>query len=153
MDRKSHSVVFYIFIVFIALSIVFMILGQTISIFYYDITVRYGLQESRVQVGDFGVQINRAFGVGDTIIYIPLLIVSLIGLLRKKRWSLITSGAVAGISAYWAMTVAFSFIFLPGSPGYNYAPGPDIWLFVATYITFGICGLLYLIFRGEELLK
>lgn len=31
---------------------------------------------------------NRAFGASDTMIYIPLIIVSLIGLFSKKRWSL-----------------------------------------------------------------
>jgi len=144
---------FWIFIVFIAITILLMLIGQTMSVFDYDLTVQLGLQESSEQVGTFGVQVNRAFGAGDTVVYIPLLIASLVGLLMKKRWSLLSTAAVAGISVYWSSTVCFIFLFSPGSLGYNYVPGLDIWIFVAAYVIFGIWGLIYLIFYGESLIK
>jgi len=34
-----------------------------------------GLQEDVKEVSEFGVQINRAFGAGDTFVYIPFVIV------------------------------------------------------------------------------
>ena len=126
MTRKDRSVAFWVFIVFLALSIALMLLGQTMSVFNYDLTVRLGLQESSGQVGEFGVQVNRAFGAGDTVVYIPLLIASLVGLWLKKRWSLLTTAAVVGVSAYWSVTIIFIFLFLPGTPGYSYVPGFDI---------------------------
>jgi hypothetical protein len=99
------------------------------------------------------VQVNRAFGAGDTVVYIPLLIASLIGLWLKKRWSLIATGAALGVSAYWSLTICFIFLFLPSTPGYYYIPGLEIWLFVGLYAVFGVCGLFYLIYRGESLLQ
>jgi hypothetical protein len=128
-------------------------MGQTMAIFNYDFAVRLGLQESLGQVGEYGVQINRAFGGGDTVVYIPLMVVSLIGLFLKKRWSLLTTAAVVGVSAYWSVTASFMLAFLPGVSDYNLMPGLMYWLFIGAYIVFGIWGLFYLIFRGDVLLR
>ncbi len=100
MKNNDRPLAFWIFIIFLALSIALMLIGQTMSIFNYDFTVRHGLQESVNQVGESGVQVNRGFGAGDTIVFIPLLIASLVGLWLKKRWSLISTAAVTGVSAY-----------------------------------------------------
>lgn len=54
-----------------------LVLGQTISFINYDFTVSLGLQESKEIVGDMGVAVNKGFGVGDTIIYLPILILGL----------------------------------------------------------------------------
>lgn len=153
MTKKRRPAAFWILIVFISVSIIMMFLGQSVSVFNYDLTVRLGLQESREQVSEFGVQVNRAFGAGDTVVYIPLLIASLIGLWLKKRWALIATGAALGVSAYWSLTVCFIFLFLQGTPGYNYIPGLEIWSFVGLYALFGVWGLFYLIFRSESLLQ
>jgi hypothetical protein len=153
MKNYDRPLAFWVFSVFLALSIILMLMGQTMSVFNYDFTVQHGLQESPEQVGEFGVQVNRAFGAGDTVIYIPLLIVSLVGLWLRKRWSLISTAAVTGVSAYWSVTTIFIFIFLPGTPGYNYLPGFEIWLFVITYTVFGILGFFYLLWRGETLIQ
>jgi len=153
MPGKDRPAAFWIFVVFFALSIVLLLMGQTISVFNYDLTVRFGLQESPEQVSTFGVQVNRALGAADTVVYIPLLIVSLVGLWMKKRWSLLTTAAAVGVSAYWSINVSFLFLFLPGTSGYSHRPGPEIWSFVGAYIVFGVWGILYLIFRGEKLLK
>ena len=144
---------FWIIIVFLVASIILMLMGQTMAIFNYDLAVSLGLQESPEQVGEFGVQVNRAFGAGDTVVYIPLMIASLAGLWLKKRWSLLTTAAAIGVSAYWSVTVAFMLAFLPGVPDYSLRPGPEYWLFIGAYTVFGAWGLLYLIFRGEELLR
>jgi len=153
MSSNNRPVVFWIFSIFLSLSIILMLIGQTISVFNYDLTVDLGLQESIEQVGEYGVQVNRAFGAGDTVVYIPLLIASLVGLWLRKRWALIATAAAAGVSAYWPITVTFIMLFLPGTSGYNYFPGPKIWLFVGAYFLFGICGFIYLIIRGEILLQ
>ncbi|MFH2011239.1 MAG: hypothetical protein ABIJ37_00820 [Pseudomonadota bacterium] len=153
MTKRSRPIAFWILIIFLSISILIMLIGQSMSVFNYDLTVRLGLQESQEQVSKFGVQVNRAFGAGDTVVYVPLLIASLIGLLLKKRWSLIATSAALAVSAYWSATTFFLLMFLPGTPGYAYVPGLEIWLFVGLYAVFGICGLFYLIFRGESLLQ
>ena len=153
MTNAKRPISFWIVIVFLVVSIVLLILGQTMAIINYEFAVQLGLQEDVKEVGEFGVQINRAFGAGDTFVYIPLMAISLVGLFLKKRWSLITTGAVMGISAYWAATVAFMLFFLRGVPNYNLDPGPQYWIFIGAYIIFGVWGVVYLIFRGDSIIS
>ncbi len=152
MNNVKRPLAFWIMIVFLSISLVLLLMGQTLAIIDYDLAVQLGLQESSDKISEYGVQINRSLGAGDTIIYIPLILISITGLIRKRRWSLPVTGAVMGISAYWATTAAFMFVFLPGVPNYHLEPGLDYWLFVGSFISFGLWGLLYLLFRGEKLL-
>ncbi|KAL9182111.1 hypothetical protein ACHAXT_012454 [Thalassiosira profunda] len=64
------------------------------------------------EIGPSMHQVNRAFGVGDSLIQIPLLISSAIGLSRKKRWALICTAASGGIHLYWTTTVTFILKFM-----------------------------------------
>jgi hypothetical protein len=153
MTFAERPLAFWIFAAFLVFSIVLLVAGQMVAVFNYELTVRLGLQESMDQVSEFGVQVNRAFGASDTVLYIPLIIASLIGLLRRRRWALLTTAAVSGISAYWSVTAIFIFLFLPGTPGYSYVPDPTIWMFVSAYAVFGVWGLLYLLIRGDALLQ
>ena len=153
MARAKRPISFWVIIVFLILSMVLLLMGQTMAVFNYEFAVKLGLQEDVKEVSEYGVQINRAFGAGDTFVYIPLIAISLIGLLLKKRWSLITTAAVMGISAYWATTVAFMLLFLVGIPNYNLEPGPEYWLFIGAYIIFGGWGVVYLIFRGDNIIN
>jgi hypothetical protein len=130
-----------------------MLAGQTLGVVNYELAARLGLQEKPEEMTEFGVQVNRAFGVADTIVYLPLIVVSVIGLWLRKRWSLVTTAAFFGASAYWTVTVTFIFAFLPGVAGYTNKPGAEIWAFIGTYMVVGVLGLLYLIRRGDELLR
>ena len=152
MTVDKRPVAFWIICVFLALSAMVFVLGQTTALFSYDFAVRLGLQESADEITAFGVQMNRAFGAGDTVIYIPLILGSLAGLFLNKRWALLTTAAVMGISAYWALTVAAMLLFLRGVPGYQLVPGAEYWVFLTAYVVFGVGGLLYLAARGDELL-
>jgi len=143
----------WVLVVFLAVSLVLLLVGQTVAVVDYDTAVRLGLQESPAEVSEFGVHVNRAFGAADTVVYIPLIFVSLCGLLLKKSWSLLTTAAVAGISAYWSVTVSFIFLFVPGTAGYVYSPGPTIWMFVLSYLVFGVWSLALVILRGPELIR
>ena len=149
---SKRPIGYWVVIVFMSLSVVLLTLGQTKALLDYDFTVRLGMQEDIKKIGDFGVQINRAFAAGDTLIYIPLTVVSIFGLIIKKKWALLTSAAVMGISTYWATKAAFAFSFLEDVPDYSFVPGVDYWIFISSYIVFGIWGIIYLICRGESLI-
>lgn len=153
MVGTRRPVALWVILVFLALSVLLLLLGQTMAVVDYDLAVGLGLQESREQVGTHGVQVNRAFGAGDTIVYIPLMVASLAGLWLKKRWALLTTAAVAGISAYWTATIASMLAFLPGTPGYDYAPPLGTWLFIGAFMLFGTGCLFYLLSRGEGLVQ
>jgi hypothetical protein len=152
MPKDKRPVAFWIICVFLALSVIVLLLGQTTSLFAYDFAVRLGLQESVEEVTAFGVEMNRAFGASDTAIYIPLMVVSLAGLVMRKRWALLTTAAVVGISAYWSVTMTSVLVFLRGVPGYQLVPGLEYWIFLGAYMVFGIWGILYLVFRGDRLI-
>ena len=153
MSSSRRPAAFWFNILFLAVSVVLMLAGQTLGVFDYDLAVSMGLQEKPEEMTEFGVQVNRAFGVSDTVVYVPLIVASLVGLWLRKRWSLLTTAAFCGASAYWTVTVTFIFIFAPGVPGYSNIPGPEIWLFIGTYMVVGVVGLCYLIWRGDELLQ
>ena len=158
-DHDLHQIgpkrpkAFWVIIIFMTISVVLLILGQTLSVFNYEFTASIGLQEDVTEVGEFGVQVNRAFGASDTLIYIPLIILSIVGLSLKKRWAFITSAAVMGISLYWTTTIAFTLRFFIGLPSYSYIPEIGIWLFLVSFFVFGLWGIWYLIYRGERLIK
>ncbi len=151
--KGQRPVAFWVIVVYLGLSVVVMLTGQTMAVVNYDLAVRLGLQESLEEVGEYGVEVNRAFGAGDTVIYVPLMLVSLVGLVARRRWAVLTTTAVFGVSAYWAATILSMLVFLPGALGYNNVPGPEIWLFVGFYLLSGVVGLIYMVFRGEALLS
>lgn len=153
MAGSGRSIGFWVIFVFLAVSVVLMLVGQTLGVFNYELAAKMGLQEKSEEMTDFGVQVNRAFGAADTVVYIPLMVVSMIGLCLRRRWSLLTTAAFFGASAYWTATVSFIFFFLPGVEGYSNVPGPEIWLFIGTYMFAGVIGLIYLARRGEELIR
>ena len=128
MATHHRPLAFWVILLFLGASIVVMLMGQTMAVFNYDLAVRLGLQESPGEVGRFGVEVNRGFGAGDTVVYIPLLVVSFAGLLLKRPWSLVTTSAAAGVSAYWAV-------------------------FVGAYAVFGVWALLYVLLRGDSLVR
>lgn len=135
------------------LSVLLLVMGQTMAVLDYELAVTLGMQEDMREISEFGVAINRAFGVGDTLVYIPLIMLSIIGLILRKRWSLIASAAVMGISAYWTATSAFMFWFLEGVPNYSFHPGAEYWSIMMFYFLFGLWGLWYLAFRGDALIR
>jgi len=153
MPKMKRPGAFWIISVFLALAVVLLLLGQTTSIFAYDFAVRLGLQESVDEVTAFGVEMNRAFGASDTFVYIPLMIFSLIGLFMRKRWALLTTAAVMGISTYWAVTMAVVLVLLRDVPGYQLVPDLEYWIFLGAFVIFGTWGLFYLVFRGDKLLQ
>ena len=153
MTGAGRSLGFWVVVVFLSLSVVLMLTGQTLGVFNYELAARMGLQEKPEEMTDFGVQVNRAFGAADTVVYLPLIVISLVGLALRKRWSLLTTAAFFGASAYWTVTVSFMLLFLPGVPGYSNVPGVGIWLFIGTYMAVGVLGLFYIVKRGEELLR
>ncbi len=149
----TRPVAFWIIVVFLVLSFIMLLLGQIMALIDYDSAAQLGLQESREAISEYGMQVNRGFAAGDTLVYATLTGASVIGLLLRKRWALLTTGAVMGISAYWPVVSVFMLIFLRGVPGYTLVPGLEMWLVMAIYFAFGVWGLFYLILRGDRLVS
>ncbi|MDH3267888.1 MAG: hypothetical protein OEM46_03440 [Ignavibacteria bacterium] len=143
MNNKRTSGFWFVMISGI-LIVVLLLLGQTMSFINYEFTVSLGLQEPVDQIGKIGVAVNKAFGVGDTIIYIPLLIVGLIGLWHKKKWGIWSMVAALGITAYWPVVCLFIIFFSVSVPEVNFT---DVYSYVVVlgFITlYGLWGIWYL---------
>lgn len=133
MILLNRPLVFWVVILFMLL-----ILGQTMALVDYEFAVAPGLQENAEKIVEFGVQLNRAYGARDTLIFIPLIVVSIVGLSLKKRWALLICAAVLGASVFWATTAAFAFKFSQGVPSYSFNPGLAYWFVISFYIVFGL---------------
>jgi len=153
MKSAKSPVAYWAIVVFLALSTVLMLIAQTPPIFDYDLAVRLGFQNGADKITEYGVQVIRAFCVADTLVFIPLTVLALIGLLLKKRWSLFATASLTGISIYWAVAYGFMVPFLNGMPGYHAVLAAPDWLIMGAYVVFGVWALLYLMFRGERLVE
>lgn len=121
--------------------LVMLLAGQTMSFINYEFTVSVGLQEP---FGEIGVAVNKAFGVGDTIIYLPLLFVGLIGLWQKKEWGIFAMISALAITAYWPVVCIFVIIFAEVSPQFNYVDFTSVAIVLCLISLYGIWGLFYL---------
>lgn len=151
MNQAKRPPAFWGIVVFLALSTLLMLVAQTTPIFDYALAVRLGFQNGAERISEFGVEVIRAFCVADTLVFIPLTLLSLIGLLLRRRWALFTTAAVAGISVYWVVAYGFMVTLLSGRPDYHATLAAADWIIMSAYVGFGVWGLLYLIVRGERL--
>ena len=142
---------FWILMIFGVLILLMLIMGQTMSFINYEFAVSIGLQESEKAVGKMGVTVNKAFGVGDTMIYLPIMLAGLIGLWLKKTWGLFTMAAAMGITAYWPMVCLFVLIFSEGTPGFNFDDFTTYTIVLTSITIYGLWGLWYL-YKNQKLL-
>ncbi len=105
MERDKN---FWVLISIASLLVIFFLVGQTFSLFNYELTVELGLQESEEEIGKVGIAFAKGYAFGDTIFYIPLFIVGIIGLLKNRRWGKYSMFAAMAISIYWPATMLYA---------------------------------------------
>jgi len=153
MNAESRPVAFWIITVFLLFDLVNYLVGQTASLFAYDFTVSIGLQESEQAIGAYGVQVNRSFGLADTLVGVPLMVLSLIGLILRKPWALATLAAFMGMTLYWHVCSIGLLIFLKGVEGFNFEAPVSYWLLFVIHILFGVWVLFYIGLRWQNLVR
>lgn len=151
--KKNGAVGFWILMVIGMLILIMLFLGQMMSFINYEFTVSIGMQESVDVIGEMGVAVNKGFGVGDTMIYIPLLILGLVGLWIRREWGIITMACALGITAYWPATVLFILIFAKGSPGFAFTNYTSYAILLSLISVYSIWGIVYLIRRRKDLVR
>lgn len=150
MNEKKRPPAFWFMIVFISFNLLFFLAGQTMALFNYDLTVKWGLQESVEKVGQYGVAFNKAVGGADTFIFMPLGIAALVGLIRNRKWALYPVCGFLAVTAYFAALHAFFWDILPGTPTYNYDPPLGLQIMLRVYVAIGITGIACAIKFGEK---
>jgi len=153
MNAETRPLAFWIIIAFLLFDLANFLVGQTASLFAYDFTVSIGLQESVQAIGNYGVQVNRSFGLADTLVGVTLMILSLIGLILRKPWALATLAAFMGMTLYWPVCSIGLLLFLKGVEGFNFVAPMSYWILFAIHILFGVWTLCYIGFRGQQLVR
>jgi hypothetical protein len=82
-------------------SFVLWFIGQSGAVVAYDKMAEWGLQGPRASLDPVIVEVNRAIGLADTIIMLPLFIVAAVGLLRTRFYGAVASWLVFGMTLYW----------------------------------------------------
>lgn len=143
---------FWVLMILGILFIAMLLAGQTMAFINYDFVVSIGLQESKDIVGEMGVAANKGFGVGDTIIYLPLLVIGIVGLWLGKKWGLFAMAGALGITAYWPMVCIFYLLFARGAPGFNFTNFTTYAVLLTGFSVYGLWGLWYLYKNHREIL-
>jgi len=144
---------FWVLMILGAFTLLMLLVGQMMSFINYEFTVSIGLQESVGVVGEMGVAVNKGFGVGDTIIYIPLLVIGLVGLWIRKKWGIYAMIGALGITAYWPMVTIFLLLFARGTPGFNFTNFTSYSVLLTAFTLYGLWGLWYIYKKREVLVK
>lgn len=143
---------FWFIMIMGTLTLVMLIIGQMMSFINYDFTVALGLQEPAEMIGEMGVAVNKGFGAGDTVIYLPMLIAGLAGLWMRRTWGLYAMAGALAITAYWPMVSLFILIFAKGTPGFNFTDYASYAIFLMFFTIYGLWGLWYLFANRESLI-
>ena len=149
-DKRPFG--FWILEILGILILVMLFVGQMMSFINYEFTVSIGMQESVDVIGEMGVAVNKGFGVGDTIIYIPLLLFGIVGLLIRKRWGIYVMAGALGITAYWPVVSIFILIFARGTPGFNFSQYASYSILLTVITVYGLWGLWYLLANRNRIL-
>ena len=136
------------FLISIAVVLIIMFLaGQTLGVFNYDLAVSIGMQESEDEIGRVGIAFAKGFGFADTIVYIPLFLLGIFGLLKNKRWGKYSMFGALAISVYWPIVHLYA-IFIDKI---SITLQPDKYIYypivLSLIIVYGIWGMNYLYSR------
>jgi hypothetical protein len=135
----------------ILLCLMFLV-GQTGALIDYDFTVSIGMQESEEEVTGVGVAWGKGFGFGDTFFYVPLFIVGLVGLLKRRRWGLLAMYGALAVTVYWPM-VCLSAVFF-GRGAMNLSPDKYVSysILLPLISLYGLWGMWFLHKKWDDML-
>lgn len=152
--RKDRTTGFWFLIGFGVLLNIFYVLGQSMAVINYEFAVSIGLQEPVNEITEIGVALNKGFGFGDTVFYIPLFIVGIIGLLKRTSLGLYAMFGAMAVTVYWPVVSLSTVIFAKGAPGWHFKDFTSYSILLSLIALYGIWGFLYLYKnRGNLVIK
>lgn len=128
----------------ILLNIVYL-LGQTMAIISYDFPVSLGLQEHPDAISELGVAMNKGFGFGDTLIYIPLFIIGIVGMFKRTQLGYFTMFGALAITAYWPVVSLSTVYYAKGTPGWNFTNYASYTILLTLIALYGIWGMWHIL--------
>ncbi len=152
MNTKSY-IGFRILIIFSIILLIFLLVGQSFALINYDFLVSIGLQESVEEITLVGIAFAKGFAFGDTVIYIPLIIAGVVGLLKRKRWGFHAFFGSLAISVYWPLVHLFAIII--EQEAITLPPGKylSFYIILPLIASYGLWGMWYLYKHQNILMK
>ena len=92
---------------FLVLCSVVWIVGQGGAVVSYDSVADRGFQQRRETIDPIIVEVNQGIALGDVLIHLPLFIVGIVGLWRRKAYGAVAAWMAMASHLYW-ITVAWS---------------------------------------------
>lgn len=102
-------------------NLVIWFVGQTLAVVAYDTVSGWGLQGPRDLLDPVIVEVNRAIGLTDTLVMLPLFVVAIVGLWRERFYGAVASWLVFGMTLYWPVVFWTSQRFFTAA-GIRHAP-------------------------------
>ena len=75
--KNNRNLGFWILIGFGILLNLNYLMGQTMALINYGFAESIGLQESASEITEVGIALNKGFGLGDTVFYMPIFILGI----------------------------------------------------------------------------
>ena len=151
--REDRTTGFWFLIGFGMLLNIFYVLGQTMAVINYDFAVSIGLQEPVNEITEIGVALNKGFGFGDTVFYIPLFIVGIIGLLKRTPLGLYAMFGAMAVTVYWLVVSLSTVIFAKGASGWHFTDYTSYSILLSLISLYGIWGFLFLYKNRDNLVQ
>lgn len=150
---SERPIGFWIFInLAIFLNIIYL-LGQTMAIISYDFAVAIDLQEPASEVTAVGVALNKGFGFGDTVFYIPIFIMGIVGLVKRSTWGVYAMTGAMAITVYWPIVSLSTIFYAIGSPGYNFTDYTSFSIILPIISLYGLWGLWFVYNNRDKLVQ
>ena len=134
----------------ILLNIIYLF-GQTMALINYDFAVLIGLQEPASELTEVGVALNKGFGLGDTVFYMPLFIIGIIGLTKRTAWGTYAMSGAMAITVYWPVVALSTLFFAKGSEGFHFTDYSSYSVLLSLIAIYGLWGLWFLYKNRESL--
>ena len=125
-------------------------MGQTMAFINYDFAVSIELQEPAREITEVGVALNKGFGFGDTVIYIPLFIVGIIGLIRKSVFGFYAMIGALAITAYWPVVNLATLFYAKKASGWSFSDYTIYTIVLSLIAIYGIWGFWFL-YKNREI--
>jgi len=158
MDNQINVTVkrttgFWLLIGFGILLIIIYLLGQTMALINYDFAVSIDLQEPVNEITEIGVAMNKGFGFGDTVFYIPLFVIGVVGLLKRSALGLFAMLGTMAITVYWPIVSLSTLFFAKGAPGWYFTDYTSYSILLSLIVLYGIWGGWFLYRNRGVLVK
>lgn len=123
------------------LLLAYLVYAQAIPAFSYDLGVSMGTQEPAEQITEVGVAFFYGFAFADLVIYIPLLVLGLIGYGLGRAWGRIMLAAALGITVYWPAVCLAAIVAARDAPGWSLPNETDFWIVLPLVMIWAAWGL------------